>query len=432
MARRRRYRRRKSKSWSRYHQTKREKVHATYGGLERDVQSIFFDIDNATLERILDDYQARYGYGARNYASRTFSKWRSGNVGMSGVVLERLIHVVPPHLSFEQKYKLIAQAASLKKDTIRVNLPISLTVEEAIQTLSSSVENALFNDLPSSLKSRLTWLTQDEDFLAAKELLKEAVRHEAIIASDYLRENISNASQLASQVGDDATIKAEFDIKLLSTNILVTLTSNTVNSQTNSIRRETNYMSENGGNNPKGSELAKPVDDPNNLLNEALQRMPENKAREVMGKAADEALRLQVKRRESEDDVGIVNEKLRQASRFSEDMRHAENSDFEFSQTHRSEQGDARITVSRKTEAKRSCFVATACFGDIDHPTVSSLRTFRDEKLMLHPSGRSFVAWYYRNGKLLASVVSKIPGARAAIRPVLTLIARVFVSTSKY
>lgn len=276
------------------------------------------------------------------------------------------------------------------------------------------------------------WLTQDGDFLAAKELLKEAVRHEAIIASDYLRENISNASKLAGQIGDDVTIKAEFDIKLLSANILVTLTNSAVNSKADNVRKETNSMSENGGNNPKGSELAKPVDDPNNLLNEALQRMPENKAREVMGKAADEALRLQVKRRESEDDVGIVNEKLRQASRFSEEMRHAEKSDFDFSQTHRSEQGDARITVSRKTEAKRFCFVATACFGDIDHPTVSDLRSFRDEKLMTNPLGMSFINWYYSNGEMLAGVVSKIPGTRAAIRPVLSLIARVFVSSSKH
>ena len=190
-------------------------------------------------------------------------------------------------------------------------------------------------------------------------------------------------------------------------------------------------MSESGGSSSKGTELAKLVEDPDNLLNEALQRMPENKAREIMGKAADEALRLQVKRRESEDDIGIVNAKLLQAARFSEEMRQTETSAYEFSQTHRSEQGDARITVSRKPEGSRFCFVATACFGDIDHPIVSDLRAFRDKKLARHHLGRSFIAWYYENGEKLANVVSKVPGARKFLRPILWLTARTFTYTTK-
>ena len=44
------------------------------------------------------------------------------------------------------------------------------------------------------------------------------------------------------------------------------------------------------------------------------------------------------------------------------------------------------------------CFVATACFGDAQHPTVTTLRCFRDGVLFRYTLGRSFIAWYDHNG----------------------------------
>ena len=112
-------------------------------------------------------------------------------------------------------------------------------------------------------------------------------------------------------------------------------------------------------------------------------------------------------------------------------MQHSQSSDYEFSQTHRSEQGDARITVSRRTESKKFCFVATACFDDIDHPVVSDLRAFRDERLEKNAWGRSFISWYYDNGERLAEVITILPGARVAMKPLLWVIARIFVPRRK-
>jgi hypothetical protein len=234
--RRRRYKHRSKKYWSGYHRSSHNKLHAAYGGLEYDIQSIFFRLDEHTLNLTLRDYEKRYGYGAREYAARTFTKWRSGQVGMSGTVLQRFIHLVPPHLSFKLKFDLLVKAASQNKNSIKVYVPVISTLET---------------------------------------------------------------------------------------------------------------------------------------------------------------------------------------------------SDYEFSQTHRSEQGDARITVSRKTESKKFCFVATACFDDIDHPIVSRLRRLRDERLAKYVWGQKFINWYYRNGEELADSISKIPGARTALKPILWFIAYTFTLTSR-
>ncbi len=53
-----------------------------------------------------------------------------------------------------------------------------------------------------------------------------------------------------------------------------------------------------------------------------------------------------------------------------------------------------------KTEAEqkvRSCYIATMCYGNYDHPQVLVLRDFRDSVLLHHSWGQEFVRFYYRN-----------------------------------
>jgi tetratricopeptide (TPR) repeat protein len=65
------------------------------------------------------------------------------------------------------------------------------------------------------------------------------------------------------------------------------------------------------------------------------------------------------------------------------------------------------------------CFVATAVYGDIDHPDVCQLRRFRDETLHRSTLGRAFIAWYYRYGPSLAEHVEERPAFKRGIRWVL-------------
>jgi tetratricopeptide (TPR) repeat protein len=55
--------------------------------------------------------------------------------------------------------------------------------------------------------------------------------------------------------------------------------------------------------------------------------------------------------------------------------------------------------------ASAGCFVATATFGDPNHPTVVELRHFRDSWLLDHRGGLVFVRFYYMAGPSLARAV---------------------------
>lgn len=61
-----------------------------------------------------------------------------------------------------------------------------------------------------------------------------------------------------------------------------------------------------------------------------------------------------------------------------------------------------------KFEKKKSgCFVATACYGNYDHPIVMELRNFRDDYLEISRAGRLFIQWYYKWSPPFANLIDK-------------------------
>jgi len=65
------------------------------------------------------------------------------------------------------------------------------------------------------------------------------------------------------------------------------------------------------------------------------------------------------------------------------------------------------------------CFVATAAYGDYDHPAVRWLRAFRDEVLGAVPGGGRLVRAYYRSSPPAALWLRGHPAARTCVRAAL-------------
>jgi hypothetical protein len=85
---------------------------------------------------------------------------------------------------------------------------------------------------------------------------------------------------------------------------------------------------------------------------------------------------------------------------------------------------DGRGNPDRDNEDKDSgdgCFVATAAYGDRQHPDVMDLRRFRDKVLVNYVAGRTFIQIYWFVGPRLARLVEphRVSGraARALIAP---------------
>jgi hypothetical protein len=61
----------------------------------------------------------------------------------------------------------------------------------------------------------------------------------------------------------------------------------------------------------------------------------------------------------------------------------------------------------RSSSTSSSCFVATAVYGDQQHPAVVDLRLFRDNHLRKTKVGTSFINWYYVKGEAIANFIDK-------------------------
>jgi serine protease len=75
-----------------------------------------------------------------------------------------------------------------------------------------------------------------------------------------------------------------------------------------------------------------------------------------------------------------------------------------------------------------NCFIATAAYGAPMDEEVRYLRAFRDQYLLGHRAGRSFVEWYYRVSPPIADFIRERPWLRATVRAVLTP----FVAVSRW
>ena len=77
---------------------------------------------------------------------------------------------------------------------------------------------------------------------------------------------------------------------------------------------------------------------------------------------------------------------------------------------------DASKEIARLEQKKGFCFVATACYGDYDHPDVIAFRRFRDERLLATRAGTRFVRIYYAVSPRLAQRIGNCDWLSRAIR----------------
>ncbi len=138
------------------------------------------------------------------------------------------------------------------------------------------------------------------------------------------------------------------------------------------------------------------------LIAQSMSRLNEQQAKNLMAKAAEEGLRLEIKqhdlnmeyvhvKKKAEDHVDLINA----ADKTGITMRH-----------HLiTEEKTSTGTMRYESKSGGICFVATVAYGVPNHPDVIFLRGFRDEVLSQSKLGRGFIAWYWRTGPKLARIV---------------------------
>jgi len=320
------------------------------------VRQVFFNLPRTTFDRVLADYRKEYGDGASAYAKKAYEGWKTGKVQMSGEVSERILAIVPRYLDFGVKYDLLEKLCRRREGTrLRIELTGEMNAREALSTALGAIENARSNLLPDFIEERLHWLS-DHDGKGAQSLLNQVLDHEfELIVRAVQAEILRLLSLYVELAGRPLEMQSQREITLPGATVLIVLGNTSKHGHT----RRKNVVNEQESPKPVEGSLVPvpntagqlaPIQSPQNLLEEALKRMTPAKQAEVLDKAAEEALRLQVKRKENEVDIEIVSDKIDQATHAA---KIAENPDVDvkFETEHRSKQGNTHIKVTSKSGA---------------------------------------------------------------------------------
>ncbi len=149
------------------------------------------------------------------------------------------------------------------------------------------------------------------------------------------------------------------------------------------------------------------------IINHALSNLNSSQRRNLMAKASEEALRLEVKQRELHIDYLAGQHQVQEhvdafhaVDKTGRLTRHQLESDIKT--------GAGRMQI--KSSAGPACFVATAVYGDPQHEDVVYLRSFRDNILNRYLLGRWFIKLYWYTGPVLAKYVVKSALSRQSVR----------------
>jgi hypothetical protein len=140
------------------------------------------------------------------------------------------------------------------------------------------------------------------------------------------------------------------------------------------------------------------------LIDQALSRLNNEQAQNLLNKASEKALELEVKSLEqnmnyssAEKAVGLHIEMFTELDKKGPLIRHAIETKVKT--------GAGNMQIESKSGAM--CFVATVAYGDPNHSDVIFLRTYRDDVLQNYQVGRVFIGWYCKYGPMLAAIVGQ-------------------------
>lgn len=159
------------------------------------------------------------------------------------------------------------------------------------------------------------------------------------------------------------------------------------------------------------------------LIEQALANLKPDQMSNLMAKAADEALRLEVKGREQ--NLDYVTSKKTIEDHIDTFAMLEKGKEGKFTTVRQSVVSDVKTPAGNmRIESKSggACFVATAAYEDSDHANVRFLRAFRDDCLVHSSGGRAFIDWYWRVGPQLALIVGNYTILKLLARHVLSLI----------
>ena len=276
---------------------------------------LFLRLEQSVLRSVFSEYKRTFGKKKYEYAKRKYEDWRAGTTEMSAELRQRLLLFLPRYLSLEQKYAIVEAIwrRSGTNGSHQFSIDSAAGVDRCLEVISELLRATLGQSIPDTVKAALDWLTDDDSRLA-EDLARKLYEREIPIITSNLREKLE---ELLSCVHDHrGAATSQVQIELPVGHITIRLTGrHRMGGQGDNHGSLVPFDREKSPSRPTnteetGGQLPAPIEHPQDLLGEALRRLPPEKTKEILSVAADKALALQIKQKESQIDNANLREKL--------------------------------------------------------------------------------------------------------------------------
>lgn len=207
-------------------ESKTTKLHNQFGGAVEEITRAFYAMDVRTMDALLQRYGQIYGTKAEDYARKTMPKWRSREVKLSGQTLERLIKLVPFHLSADKRLELlelILKRHEREPNTQRIEINIK-NPEEGLAEIDRAMNRIAVTDelayIPGNVMDTAKWLYAD-DVTTARAMLKKL----SSVETRRLKESATREIELLKRTIRSGQVQsASYTVKTPGGNLVISAT----------------------------------------------------------------------------------------------------------------------------------------------------------------------------------------------------------------
>ena len=215
---------RRSRIWGASRLSKRDQLTSMFAGIDKDIEKIFFNLDQKSLHLLFKEYGRRYGKGAEEYARETFPKWKSGVTSLSVQTAERLLNFIPPYLSHDKRYEMIKKLRNHHREKWSFRSIVTTHDRwklDVIPLVDELVKRSSEFRLPESLKRKATWLSNG-DADVANRILASLELEETKVRSSNLEDEFKRIQFFVDQVPHTQIIRHSIGLPQGTINVVIT------------------------------------------------------------------------------------------------------------------------------------------------------------------------------------------------------------------
>lgn len=335
--------------WGSYQVSKRSTLTSLFGGIDRDIERAFLSISVHELEALFLDYGKQYGKNAESYARKTYPQWKNGAVKLSGQTAERILELLPPRLSKEQRFDFIRKLRNhyIKRTREHITTRPEAWREHVVPAVDKIINKSKELKLPQELYAKASWLT-DGDTQAVHRILHSIEEEEARQRTAYLETEFKRIEIFVANVKN--TDSASHTITLPQGEIIISFEKEKPTLLENIFGKRRTTMSRNSHELVPREELQKaPVlqQSRGSLLNLTLDDLTESQKLELKKKIVEEKIGLDVSQAKADQRFYNSTRDMANTVQAVCGLEQSSKSDYEIRSSFETASGNTNITVKK-------------------------------------------------------------------------------------